>query len=99
MPPPISLNIEPEHLTGILHKTGSITGVLSGRTKKLQGIIIKNAATPYYDGPYTVDPSAHGDIVLQTSGYVMGDDVTVNKIYYAEVSNLADGMTAYIADH
>ena len=99
MPPPVSLNIEPEHLTGILHKSGSIIGTLSGKTKSLTGIVMKNASTPYYDGPYVVDPSAHSDIILQTSGYVMGDDVTVNKIYYAEVSNLANGMTAYIADH
>ena len=99
MPPPVSLNIEPEHLTGVLHKTNSITGTLSRRTKELTGTIMKNASNPYYDGPYVVDPSAHNEIVLQTSGYVMGSDVTVNKIYYAEVSNLANGMTAYIADH
>ena len=99
MPPPVSLNIEPEHLTGVLHKTGSISGTLSGKTKELKGVIMKDASSPYYDGPYVVDPSAHGEIILQTSGYIMGTDVTVNKIYYAEVSNLADGMTAYIADH
>lgn len=93
------LNIEPEHLTGILHTGGNLSGVLSSKIKKMTGIIIKDASAPYYNGPYIVDPSAHGPIILETNGYVMGDDVTVNRIYYAEVSNLADGLTAYIADH
>lgn len=53
---------------------------------------------PYYDGDYVVEPSAHGDVVLQTKNKVMRDDVTVKKIYYAEVSNIKDGMTAYIAE-
>lgn len=51
-----------------------------------------------YDGDYTVDPSAHEDIVLPTKNKAMLDDVTVNKIYYAEVSNPADGVTVYIAE-
>lgn len=97
--PSAVLNIEPEHLKGILHKKGSITGVLSGKTKRIRGVIIKDASVTYYDGPYVVDPSAHGEIVLETNGKAMADNVTVNKIYYAEVSNLADGVTAYIADH
>lgn len=97
--PSAVLNIEPEHLVGILHKRGTMAGVLSDRTQKITGIIIKNAPLRYYDGPYIVDPSAHNEIVLETDGLIMGNDVTVNKIYYAEVSNLADGMTAYIADH
>lgn len=97
--PSAVLNIEPEHLTGILHKRGSISGILSNRTKELTATIIKDASIPYYDGPYIVEPSAHNPIILETNGKAMADDVTVNKIYYAEVSNLADGMTAYIADH
>lgn len=52
-----------------------------------------------YQGDYEVDPSAHEAIILPTRNKALLDDVTVNKIYYAEVSNLADGMTAYIADH
>lgn len=54
---------------------------------------------PYYEGDYEVEPSAHEDIVLPTRNLAMRDDVTVNKIYYAEVSNLSDGLTAFIAEH
>ena len=97
--PSAVLNIEPEHLKGILHKKGSISGTLSSRTKEITATIIKNASMTYYDGPYVVDPSAHGEIVLHKDGKAMANNVTVNKIYYAEVSNPADGMTAYIADH
>lgn len=93
------LNIEPEHLTGILHKHGLISGVLANRTKRLTGTISKSSTAQYYDGPYIVDPSANSSIVLETDGYLMGNNITVNKIYYAEVSNLANGLTAYIADN
>lgn len=97
--PSAVLNISPEHIKGTLHKRGSISGVLTGKTKRIRGTIIKDASVTYYDGPYVVDPSAHGEIVLHTDGKAMANNVTVNKIYYAEVSNPADGMTAYIADH
>lgn len=97
--PSAVLNIEPEHLTAVLHKRDTIVGVLSSKSKKITATITKNAAVTYYDGPYVIEPSAHKEIVLETNGRAMADDVTVNKVYYAEVSNLADGMTAYIADH
>lgn len=97
--PSAVLNIEPEHLIGTLHNRGTISGILSNRTKELTATIIKDASIIYYDGPYVIEPSAHKEIVLETNGRAMADDVTVNKVYYAEVSNLADGMTAYIADH
>lgn len=97
--PSAVLNIEPEHLKATLHGRETIIGTLSNETKRITATIIKDASVIYYDGPYVVEPSAHGAIILETSGKAMADDVTVNKIYYAEVSNLADGMTAYIADH
>ena len=87
--PSTVLNIQPLHMTG----------VLANRTKRLTGTISKNSTAQYYDGPYTVDPSANSSIVLETDGYLMGDNITVNKIYYAEVSNMANGLTAYIADN
>lgn len=52
-----------------------------------------------YDGDYTVEPSAHVDVVLPTKNKALLDDVTVNKIYYAEVSNPAQGNTVFIAEH
>lgn len=94
-----TLNLEDGHLTGILKVKRKLTGVLNRSGLKLEGTIARSSGLPYYSGPYTVDPSTHGDIVLETAGYAMSDDITVNKIYYAEVSNPADGVTAYIADH
>ena len=87
--PSTVLNIQPFHMTG----------VLSNRTKIIKGTVEKIATAPYYDGPYTVDPSANSSIVLETDGCLMGNNVVVNKIYYAEVSNMANGLTAYIADN
>lgn len=50
-----------------------------------------------YIGPYSVDPSAHNDIILLTKNKSMHDNVTVQKIYSAEVSNPSGGNTFYIA--
>ena len=49
-----------------------------------------------YEGPYTVMPSAHNDIVLETADKLMDDDVTVFRIPYYETSKTS-GYTVYIA--
>lgn len=48
-----------------------------------------------YDGEYEVVPSL-GEQVLQTSGMILMDDVTVFPIPYAEVSNIYGGKTVTI---
>ena len=53
---------------------------------------------PWYTGAYTVIPSAHNEKTLETKNKAMADDVTVNQIYSASVSNPAGGKTYYIAD-
>ena len=35
---------------------------------------------PTYAGPYTATASTSGDVVLQTDGYLMNDDVTINQL-------------------
>ena len=50
-----------------------------------------------YNGEYTVTPSAHNNIVLETKHKTMRDDVTVLEIPYYETSNIL-GTTVYIAD-
>lgn len=50
-----------------------------------------------YTGEYVVTPSASEQIVLNTSGKRMADDVTVREVPYYEVSN-ESGKTVYIAD-
>lgn len=52
-----------------------------------------------YEGVYEVEPSAFNDIILPTENKVLVEDVTVSKIYYAEVTNPAMGSTVYIAEH
>lgn len=51
-----------------------------------------------YTGTYTVVPLAYEATVLPTRGKTMLDDVTVTEIPYWEThSQIAGGMTAYIA--
>lgn len=52
----------------------------------------------YYNGEYDVMPSAHEDVVLQTTKKLMHSDVTVQEIPCSEVSNTAGGTTIYIAN-
>lgn len=49
-----------------------------------------------YDGEYVVTPKAWEEVVLETQGYLMRDDVTVLEIPYYETSNLSGGKTAII---
>lgn len=56
------------------------------------------SAVTYYDGVYEVTPSAHADLELQTERKMMRENVLVNKIPYAEVSNQSGGLTATIGE-
>lgn len=75
-----------ESLVGNLSPTSSITGTIT-----LPAMI---GGEPY-EGEYTVDPD-WGAQSLATRNKVMSDDVTVNAIYYSEVSNHSGGKTVYI---
>lgn len=48
-----------------------------------------------YDGPYEVDP-AFEETTLSTANKVLEDDIVVNPIEVARVSNLSGGRTIYI---
>jgi len=50
---------------------------------------------PYYDGDYVVDPRKVLQ-QLETNQKSMNDDVTVNPIFYSEVSNPQGGNTVTI---
>ena len=60
-------------------------------------VSIQIAPSVVYTGDYEVTPSAHDEIILPTSGYVMAEDVTVHKIPTYETHN-DYGSTFYIAD-
>lgn len=95
-----TLNKSDWYLKCILSKRRStLIGILSRPEKHITKTVMRSNTFPTYDGPYVADPSAHGEVVLQTSGLLMNGNVVVNKIYYSEVSNLSNGMTVYIAEH
>ena len=54
---------------------------------------------PLYDGPYQATPSPEEDIVLETEGKRMTQQVTLLKIPYAEVNNPAGGKTITIGGY
>ena len=49
----------------------------------------------YYDGSYEIKPTTETQ-VMQTKEKVMSDDLTITAIPYAEVTNLANGITVTI---
>lgn len=60
-------------------------------------VIVGGGETPpIYDGTYTVTPKAYNAQILDTSGKLMENDVTVYKIPYNEVSNPTGGKTVTI---
>lgn len=59
--------------------------------------IVTYGDVPEYEGPYTVEPSAHDAIVLNTNLKLCTDDITVNKIKTSETHN-PYGVTFYIAE-
>ena len=69
--------------------------------RSLQGSVATGKVAvdlPVYDGDYTVIPLAKTEQVLLTENKYMVSNVTVEKIPYAEVSNLANGITATIGE-
>lgn len=82
---------------------GRITplGVLSGRVGAV-GTLHGTAAIPRgyatYSGPYAATPETYNEVNLATKGFLMGDNVTVQKIPQFEVSNAAGGATLIIGE-
>lgn len=81
--------------------TGSVDIVKNGTynvTKYAEAKVrVPTSGADIYEGDYIVTPSAHRDIILETTNKVMEDDVTVVQIPYYETSNVT-GYTVYIAD-
>ena len=96
-----------EHLSGALSDHGKLIGALSpvagltGTLSPPHGLtgsltIPRVLDAEYYTGEYEVTPQARSDVVLDTSGKMMTDDVTVFEIPYYETTNPAGGYTAII---
>lgn len=80
-------------LTGALDGESELLDVLDGELGMLT--VVERIIGDVYDGETAVDPDFVG-IVLPTKYKAMADDVTVNPIQVAEVSNLSGGKTVYI---
>lgn len=86
-------------LHGRIVGSGDMQGKLTA-----EGVLIGEVGFPKcdypiaYSGAYDVIPKAHVMQTLDTDGKYMSDDVRVHEIPYFETSNLADGVTVYIAN-
>lgn len=86
-------------VTGSLSATNKITGKISTNHKLIGNISMPIAeAIEIYHGAYTVVPSVWKETTLKTKNYKTTDNITVEKIFYAEVSNESGGLTATIGD-
>ena len=67
-------------ITGSISKVSNISGGISGGIS-LSGELSERShiLPPTYSGPHEVTPSPE-EQVLQTNGYVMADDITINPI-------------------
>ncbi len=65
--------------------------------KEMQVITQTAGDLQYYEGEYKITPSAHDETVMRTAKKLMKTDVTVQKIPYYDVDNMAGGSTVYIA--
>lgn len=74
-------------LVGRISKHQVLTGVIS---------IGGSISLPKYQGEVEVAPLTDKDIVLKTADTYLDSDITINKIYYAEVSNNTGGLTVTI---
>lgn len=62
-------------------------------------IAIDSGQRPHYQGDYIITPLVNDQVILETQGKLMDDDVTVLRVPYLETSNPAGGNTAYIGEH
>ena len=59
-------------------------------------IVVEPPDIPVYDGSYDVTPLPGAEVVLETVGMRMEDDVTVREIPYYETTNESGGYTVII---
>lgn len=74
----------------------AMTSVIDGEIDK---VFFVDVSHPVYDGEYIVTPLVNSQVILDTNGKLMEDDVTVLKVPYLETANPSGGNTAYIGEH
>lgn len=91
----MSINAK-ESLQGVVTTQQTLKGNVSTALNLIGSMNVGGAFLPeYYEGEYEVIPSIE-EQVLETNRKYMKDDVTVKEIPYAEVTNLANGITVTI---
>lgn len=74
-------------------------GITVRKDKPTMGItVVRGESAPIYHGTYEVIPQAWQDVVLETEGHKLTENVRVHKIPYYETSNPAGGNTIYIGE-
>ena len=92
--------VQKQTLEGIVAKKHEIVGNVSGTAKLSGDISISNTIIVDYDefeGPYEVKPLIESQ-TLDTKDKLMKEDLIVQAIPYAEVTNTARGITVTIGD-
>lgn len=75
-----------------------VNDILEFDIESSQTIVVNHIDADKYDGTYLVTPLANSEVVLETTGKMMEDDVTIKKVPYFETSNDAGGYTVYIGE-
>lgn len=84
-------------LSGTLTAVGTLSGGISGGSSLAGVLTVPAVITPeIYDGEYEVTPRASDEVLLDTQGKMLLDDVTVHEIPYYETTNESGGYTAII---
>lgn len=82
-------------LTCVLSAAEDLTGVLAIDDAYIDATVEPLGAPEHYDGSYTVRSVAGEDVILDTMGKFMDEDMTVERIEYSETYN-GSGFTVYI---
>lgn len=83
-------------LQGVVAAKQTLIGAVTGKQQLSASVNVGGTIRPEsYKGEYEVTPTTSAQI-LETSQKFLEDDVTVKEIPYAEVTNLANGITVTI---
>lgn len=73
----------------------ALNGVLT-IASEMEGVVSRDFEYDYYSGSYEAVSNSEEDIVLETEGKVLDEDVVVKKLRTYETSNPSGGTTIYI---
>ena len=96
---------EIESITPVIEgEISNITPIIDGTIETIDTlvpldgelVILPTIEAPPYIGSYEAPPVAYADIILNTSGKRMENDVVISEIPYYETSNESGGYTVII---